>query len=133
MISASRNWPNAMALAAADLVETVRLWPLVWTLSLFDIKLRYRGSLLGPFWLTLSTAIMVGSIGFLYSRLFHQNVGSYLPFLTISLVLWNFISTITAESSVCFTSVGRADPEHTHAAFASCRAGRHAEHPGAGA
>jgi lipopolysaccharide transport system permease protein len=104
VISASRNWPNAMALAAADLVETVRLWPLVWTLSLFDIKLRYRGSLLGPFWLTLSTGIMVGSIGFLYSRLFHQNVGNYLPFLTISLVLWNFISTTTAESSVCFTS-----------------------------
>ncbi len=87
----------------ADISETLRLWPLVWTLSLFDIKLRYRGSLLGPFWLTLSSAIMVGAIGFLYSRLFHQNIAGYLPFLTVSLILWTFISTITAESSVCFT------------------------------
>lgn len=92
-----------MTLAAADISNTLRLWPLVWTLSLFDVKLRYRGSLLGPFWLTMSTAIMVGSIGFLYSRLFHQQISNYLPFLTISLVLWNFISTITAESTVCFT------------------------------
>ncbi len=103
VISASRDWRNAIGLAAADISETLRLWPLVWTLSLFDIKLRYRGSLLGPFWLTLSTAIMVGSIGFLYSRLFHQNISNYLPFLTVSLVLWSFISTITAESSLCFT------------------------------
>lgn len=104
VISASRNWGNAWGLAAADVRETLRLWPLVWTLSLFDIKLRYRGSLLGPFWLTLSSAIMVGAIGFVYSRLFRQNIADYLPFLTISLILWSFISTITAEASVCFTS-----------------------------
>ena len=103
VISSSRGWRSAMASAAADISDTLRLWPLVWTLSLFDIKLRYRGSLLGPFWLTLSTAIMVGAIGFLYSRLFRQQIGDYLPFLTVSLILWNFISTITAESSVCFT------------------------------
>lgn len=103
VISSSRNWKIAFALAAADIGETVRLWPLVWMLSLFDIKLRYRGSLLGPFWLTLSSAIMVASIGFLYSRLFHQDIAGYLPFLTISLILWGFISTITAEASVCFT------------------------------
>jgi lipopolysaccharide transport system permease protein len=104
VISATRDWRVAAALAAADIGQTLRLWPLVWTLSLFDIKLRYRGSILGPFWLTLSTAIMVGSIGFLYSRLFHQQLGGYLPFLTISLVLWSFISTITAESSTCLTA-----------------------------
>ncbi len=103
VISASRNWRDSLRLASEDISDTLRLWPLVWTLSLFDIRLRYRGSMLGPFWLTLSTAIMVGSIGILYSRLFHQQVQAYLPFLTVSLVLWNFISTITAESSVCFT------------------------------
>lgn len=110
-----------MALAAADISETMRLWPLVWTLSLFDIKLRYRGSLLGPFWLTLSTAVMVGSIGFLYSRLFHQEISNYLPFLTISLVLWSFINTVTAEGSICFTQAqglihGTRMPHSLHAA-----------------
>ena len=35
-----------------------------------DIRNRYRGSVLGPFWLTLSTAVMVGGLGLLYSSLF---------------------------------------------------------------
>jgi lipopolysaccharide transport system permease protein len=103
VIAASHSWRERLRLAAADLADTARLWPLVWTLSMFDIRLRYRGSMLGPLWLTLSTAIMVGAIGFLYARLFHQNVTAYLPFLTISLVLWNFISTVASEATTCFT------------------------------
>ncbi|MDR3506245.1 MAG: ABC transporter permease [Acidocella sp.] len=103
VIAASHSWRERLRLALADLADTARLWPLVWTLSLFDIRLRYRGSLLGPLWLTLSTAIMVGAIGVLYARLFHQDVADYLPFLTISLVLWNFISTVTSEATTCFT------------------------------
>jgi len=102
-IKATHSWGGRAGMATTDLRATLRLWPLVWTLSLLDIRLRYRGSLLGPFWLTLSTAVMVGSIGFLYSRLFHSNIAAYLPFLSISLVLWNFISTITAEGCICFT------------------------------
>jgi len=102
-ITAAYTWRGRVRLAGADLFETWRLWPLVWTLSVLDIRLRYRGSLLGPFWLTLSTAVMVASIGFLYAKLFHQNLDAYLPFLSISLVLWTFISTITAEGCVCFT------------------------------
>lgn len=103
VVAASHSWRERLRLAMADLTGTARLWPLVWTLSLFDIRLRYRGSLLGPLWLTLSTAVMVGAIGVLYARLFHQDVGDYLPFLTVSLVLWNFISTIASEATTCFT------------------------------
>ncbi|HQT47301.1 MAG TPA: ABC transporter permease [Acidocella sp.] len=103
VISASRDVLSRMRMAAADLRETLRLWPLVWTLSVMDIRLRYRGSLLGPFWLTLSTGVMIAAIGFVYSRLFHQNISEYLPFLTISLVLWNFVSTTTAEGCLSFT------------------------------
>jgi lipopolysaccharide transport system permease protein len=103
VITSSRNWRSGLKMAAADIASTLRLWPLLWTLSFFDIRLRYRGSLLGPFWLTLSTAIMVAAIGVLYATLFHQELTDYLPFLSISLVLWNFISTITSEGATCFT------------------------------
>jgi lipopolysaccharide transport system permease protein len=104
IIAASHGWRSRVAAAVKDIRETMRLWPLVWTLSLFDIRLRYRGSLLGPFWLTLSTAVMIGAIGFVYSQLFRQNAASYLPFLAISLVLWGFVSAITSEGSVCFSA-----------------------------
>ncbi|MBU6418191.1 MAG: ABC transporter permease [Proteobacteria bacterium] len=104
VIAAAHGWRPRVASALQDFGESLRLWPLVWTLSLFDIRLRYRGSLLGPFWLTLSTAVMIGAIGFVYSRLFHQNVAGYLPFLAISLVLWNFINVITSEGATCFST-----------------------------
>jgi lipopolysaccharide transport system permease protein len=90
-------------LAMHDIADGLRLWHLAWTLGWLDIRLRYRGSILGPFWLTLSTAVMVGALGFLYSTLFHTDVHEYLPFLTLSQVLWAFLSTLVAEACTCFT------------------------------
>jgi lipopolysaccharide transport system permease protein len=103
-IVAAHNWRGRASMAYRDLRDTFRLWPLVWTLSVLDIRLRYRGSVLGPFWLTLSTAVMIGALGFLYSRLFHTDIHAYLPFLSLSLVCWNFIQTLTSEGCTCFTS-----------------------------
>lgn len=103
-INAGHDWASRAQLARADIEKTLMLWRLVWALAVMDIKLRYRGSILGPFWLTLSTAVMVGSLGFLYSRLFHTDIISYLPFLSLSLVLWSFISTLTSEGCTCFTT-----------------------------
>jgi len=83
--------------------DGLRLWRLAVKLAWLDIKRRYRGSMLGPFWLTLSTAVMIGSLGVLYAALFHMNVSEYLPFLALSQVLWAFLSTHIAEACVCFT------------------------------
>jgi lipopolysaccharide transport system permease protein len=90
-------------LAMLDVLSGIRLWPLAWSLGWLDIRLRYRGSILGPFWLTLSTAIMVGALGFLYSALFHIDVHQYLPFLTLSQVLWFFLAALVSEACTCFT------------------------------
>ncbi|HUB12552.1 MAG TPA: ABC transporter permease [Acetobacteraceae bacterium] len=89
--------------AVADIVNGSALWRLSWTLGWLDIKLRYRGSLLGPFWLTLSTGVMVGALGLLYASLFHMNLHEYLPFLSLSIVLWGFLSAVVSESCTTFT------------------------------
>ncbi|WP_029605559.1 ABC transporter permease [Kozakia baliensis] len=79
------------------------LWRLGVTLGWMDIKLRYRGSVLGPFWLTLSSLIMVASMGVIYARLFHMVLRDYLPFLSISLALWQIgLAGILQESCNCF-------------------------------
>lgn len=70
-----------------------------------DIRQRYRRSIIGPFWLTISTAIMVGAMGFLYARIFGQEVSTYLPFLAVGLVMWGTISTMVNESCTAFTIV----------------------------
>ncbi len=87
-LSADRGWGQRLQLAATDLKDGVRLWRLIWTLGVSDIKLRYRGSTLGPFWLTISMGVQVAAMGFLYADLFHTDIHTYLPYLTISIVLW---------------------------------------------
>ena len=91
-------------LALRDLSEgTVRWW--LWGLVAWcDIKQRYRGSVLGPFWLTLSTAIMIGSLGMLYSRLFHTELATYLPYLSLGILGWGLISALLTESCTAFIS-----------------------------
>jgi ABC-type polysaccharide/polyol phosphate export permease len=71
--SVARPLPLAQSRAAAawrDLVAgAAKSW--IWTaLAVQDIRLRYRGSVLGPFWLTISTLIMAAAMGLIYSRLF---------------------------------------------------------------
>ena len=91
------------SLAWADLTEGAALWRLGLTLGWLDIKLKYRGSLLGPFWLTISTAVWIGAMGGLYSVLFHQDMRVYLPFLALSLVTWNAIGGLVGDACNTFT------------------------------
>lgn len=89
-------------LAVQDVRDGFALWRLGLTLGWFDIRLRYRGSVLGPFWLTLSTGVMVGALGVLYSQLFKMELHDYLPFLALSLVLWGFLASLVTDACACF-------------------------------
>jgi len=90
--------------ALRDLRDSFTLRRLCWTLAWLDIRLRYRGSMLGPFWLTLSTGAMVAAMGVIYSTLFRIELHDYLPFLTVSLVLWGFLNTLVVDACGGFTS-----------------------------
>jgi ABC-type polysaccharide/polyol phosphate export permease len=62
-----------------------------------DIRLRYRRSKIGPLWITLSMAIFCLALGVVYSKLFKVETVEYLPYLSVSFVVWGFISTMLAE------------------------------------
>jgi lipopolysaccharide transport system permease protein len=93
--------------ALRDVGEAATMWRLCRTLSWLDIKLRYRGSVLGPFWLTLSTGVMVGAMGVIYATLFKMDLHNYLPFLALSLVLWSYVGTLTADACATYTGIER--------------------------
>ena len=84
--------------ALRDVREAVSLWRLCWTLAALDIKIRYRGSVLGPFWLTLSTGLTVAAMGAIYPTVFHVDMRDYLPFLAISQVLWGYQSALVTDA-----------------------------------
>ncbi len=91
--------PQKLRAALDDLSIGLRRWRVAWALAWLDIRNRYRGSMLGPFWLTLSTGIMLAGMGVLYSALWHETLRSYLPFLTVSLIVWNMISQVVLDST----------------------------------
>jgi lipopolysaccharide transport system permease protein len=57
-----------------------------------DIKLRYRRSMIGPWWVTISTGVMVIMLGFLWSLIFGIDLENYLPFFAVGFVLWGWMS-----------------------------------------
>lgn len=91
-------------LAWQDMKEGLLSWRVWLLLAYQDIKLRYRRSVLGPFWITISMAITVYSMGYLYSHLFHMNMNEYFPYLVAGMLGWSLISTIVTEMVETFTS-----------------------------
>jgi lipopolysaccharide transport system permease protein len=96
--------PRHTERALADLASGLQRWRLAAALARLDIRNRYRGSVLGPFWMTASTAIMVAGIGLLYSTLFKMTLREYLPWLAVSLLVWNTISQIVSDACTSFTA-----------------------------
>lgn len=91
-----------LSLALSDLRASVVSWRLWTLLGWLEIRQRYARSKLGPFWLTVSTSVMVATIGVVYGTLFGMNIREYLPFLAIGLVMWAAFSQITTEGSVAY-------------------------------
>jgi ABC-type polysaccharide/polyol phosphate export permease len=79
----------------------MHLWPM---LGWQDIKQRYRRSVLGPLWLTLSTGAMVSAMGPLYGKLLNQPIGDYFAHLAVGWVVWILIAGIINESCLAFVS-----------------------------
>ena len=99
----SASTHNGLAKALGDAAGGIAMWELWSVLGWNDIRQRYRRSLLGPFWLTLSMGVMIGSIGFVYAKLLRQPMLDYLPFLALGLIIWAFISGIVSDSCTVFT------------------------------
>lgn len=96
--------PNQKKLAWEDFTEGCKKWQTWLLLAYQDIKLRYRRSVLGPFWITISMAITVYSMGFLYAHLFHTAMEQYYPFLVAGMLTWAMISTSVSDLTDTFIS-----------------------------
>lgn len=84
-----------------DGLASIHVWPM---LGWMEIKQRYRRSMLGPFWLTISTGAMIAGMGPLYGRLFGVNVTSYFLYLAVSFIIWLLIANVVNDACMVFIS-----------------------------
>jgi len=95
-------WTTSLRVAMDDIISAVGRWRIWCMLAVNDVRQRYRRSVLGQFWLTVSMGITVGAIGVVYSVLFNQDSATYLPFLGIGLVCWALIAGLVTDSCAAF-------------------------------
>jgi len=93
----SRSW-----LAKRDLTHGIHEWRLWFTMAWADIKMRYRRSILGPFWITLSMGISILVMGLLYAKLFKIDTRTYMPHLTLGLLVWGYVQGIVTDGCQAF-------------------------------
>lgn len=75
----------------------------VWMhLGWVEVKQRYRRSVIGPWWISLSMLIFILMMGLVFSRLFNQKLDEYIPFFTAGFLFWTFISSSIIEASEIF-------------------------------
>lgn len=91
-------------MAFRDLVASIQRLGLAWSLAWHDVVSRYRGSILGPFWITLSMGLMVLGIGVVYAKLFGISVAEFLPLVALGIVFFGTISGIINEGCDTFTA-----------------------------
>jgi lipopolysaccharide transport system permease protein len=77
----------------------IDLWS---TLAWYDIVLRYRRSLLGPLWITLSMGLLLLGMGPLYAALFGVPLARFYPHLALGIIFWNFLSSTLNEGCQVF-------------------------------
>ncbi|TLM78777.1 ABC transporter permease [Microbulbifer harenosus] len=87
-----------------DIASAFKRISLVGALGWQDVRQRYRRSALGPFWLTISMGIMIGTIGLVFGKLFNSPMVEFLPFLAAGIILWTFISSVVTEGCSEFVS-----------------------------
>ena len=97
--------PAASQIAAAlvDLIKGARSFHLWGLLGWQDIRRRYRRSIIGPFWLTISMGVLVAVLSILYGALFRVEIADYAPFLALGFIVWTLISGFISEGCVAFT------------------------------
>ncbi|QDQ85950.1 ABC transporter permease [Paraburkholderia megapolitana] len=69
-----------------------------------DIRQRYRRSMLGPFWLTISMGVMIGAMGPLYGALFGYSAAVFIPHLALGLIFWGFIAGQISDFGEAFSN-----------------------------
>ena len=76
------------------------------TVGLYDIRKRYRRSLLGPFWITVSVGTFILGLSFIYAPLVGGDMKSFLPFIAFGFIAWQFISQLLMDGCNVFIANG---------------------------
>ena len=91
-------------MALGDLVDGLKAHRVWMMLAKMDIRQRYRRSVLGPFWITITMIIWILAIGPLYSHLLGIGSAEFIPYLAMGIITWGLISGVILDGAGAFVN-----------------------------
>lgn len=91
-------------MALSDLIDGLKAHRVWMMLARMDIKQRYRRSVLGPFWITITMIIWIVAIGPLYGHLLGIGSDEFIPYLAMGIITWGLISGVLLDGAGAFVS-----------------------------
>ena len=62
-----------------------------------EIRMRYRRSKIGPFWISIALGMQILGIGLLFSQIFDQPLDDFIVFVAAGLLMWSMINGLIVE------------------------------------
>lgn len=93
---------SSWAATARDLFEPIKHWDFWVFMGKTDIKYKYKRTLLGPFWLTLTNAAYIFMLALVFGALFRTTDPTYVPWVASGVIVWNFIGAALREGSIVY-------------------------------
>jgi len=94
--------------AIGDLRDGLKQSELWLTLGWHDIRQRYRRSLVGPFWITISMGMMIAGLGYLTNGIMNQRSEDSFPYISAGIIVFYFISALINEGCNVFIETSRS-------------------------
>ncbi len=88
--------------ALRDVVSSFLLWRIWLRLGVQDVRLRFRRSALGLAWIFVNLLVSILAIGFVYGVLFKLEVNTFIPMLSVGLIIWGYLTASIIEGGVAF-------------------------------
>jgi len=83
--------------ALQDFGSVFGRWRLWWLMANQDIQMRYKRSVIGPFWISITLACLMLALTYLYSQIFQQEFGEFLIYFGSGLVVWVYVTGLILD------------------------------------
>jgi ABC-type polysaccharide/polyol phosphate export permease len=83
--------------AIVDMGVGIARWRTSAAMAFQDIELRYKRSLLGPFWISASLVATMLALAFVFAEVFRQDFVEYIAFLGAGLLAWQLVLALVTE------------------------------------
>ena len=87
-----------------DILRSAGLWHIWLRLGMQDVRLKFRRSAVGVGWIFVNLAVLVSSIGFIYTNLLGQDTKEFIPYLTIGMILWGYLTSSIVDGGNAFVN-----------------------------